>query len=314
MHSATQSLPQLDGSLFLTDGGLETDLIFNDGVDLPEFAAFTLLADEAGIASLRNYYKRFTSIAAEQGTGFILESPTWRSNPDWGDALGYEPAALADANRQAIGLMIELRNEVAESAGPIVISGCIGPRGDGYVADTAMTAVQAAEYHRAQIETFADAGADMVTAITMTNVPEATGIATAAAAVGIPSAISFTVETDGRLPDGTPLLDAIAAVDQATGNAPAYFMVNCAHPEHFGDALDAGNAATSRIRGVRANASRLSHEELDAAEDLDDGNPDELGALYAELRDRLPSINVVGGCCGTDARHIAAIAAACAAH
>lgn len=311
MHSATQPLPQLDGSLFLTDGGLETDLIFNDGVELPEFAAFVLLNDNAGIAALRNYYERFTSIATEHGTGFILESPTWRSSPDWGETLGYDANALADANRRAIDLMVELREELPESAGPIVVSGCIGPRGDGYVADSAMTAEEAADYHRAQIDTFNDAGADMVTAITMTNVPEATGIALAATESGIPSAISFTVETDGRLPDGTPLLDAVAAVDASTGAAPAYFMVNCAHPDHFGDALDAEATATSRVRGVRANASRLSHEELDAAEGLDDGNPDELGAQYAELREQFPAINVLGGCCGTDARHVAAIAKAC---
>lgn len=308
----TQTLPQLDGSLFLTDGGLETDLIFNDGIELPEFASFVLLDDEAGEAALRRYFSRFTAIAANHGTGFVFESPTWRSSPDWGETLGYDSAALAKANRRAIELMKELREEFADSAGPIVISGCVGPRGDGYVADTAMTADEAAEYHRAQVEAFKEAGADMVTAITMTNVAEATGIALAAAAVGIPCAISFTVETDGVLPDGTPLLDAIAAVDSATDSAPAYFMVNCAHPDHFASALDASSPIMQRIQGIRANASRMSHEELDEADELDDGNPDELAAQYADLRKKFPSINVLGGCCGTDARHIAAIAHACA--
>jgi S-methylmethionine-dependent homocysteine/selenocysteine methylase len=311
MTPAAGALPQLDGGLFLTDGGLETDLIFNDGIELPEFASFVLLGDDVGRRALRNYYERFMAIAAAHQTGFVFESPTWRSSPDWGEVLGYGRDELIELNRQAIKLMIELRDELATSTGPIVISGCIGPRGDGYVADTAMTADEAAEYHRAQIDAFASAGADMVTAITMTNVPEATGVAIAAAGAGIPSAISFTVETDGLLPDGTPLLEAVASVDEATGGAPAYFMINCAHPEHFAGALDPDVEATNRIRGLRANASRMSHAELDAAEELDDGNPEELGAQYAALRERFPEINVLGGCCGTDARHITAIADAC---
>ncbi|MGH2959034.1 MAG: homocysteine S-methyltransferase family protein [Solirubrobacterales bacterium] len=312
MSATTQTLPQLDGTVFLTDGGLETDLIFNDGVELPEFAAFVLLSDDAGITALRSYYARFTKIAADHGMGFILESPTWRSSPDWGEVLGYNREALIAANTRAIELMIQLRDELADAAGPIVISGCIGPRGDGYVADSAMSAAEASTYHHVQVDAFTAARADMVTAITMTNVEEATGIATAAAEAGIPCAISFTVETDGRLPDGTPLLDAIAHVDEHAASPPAYFMVNCAHPDHFAATLDPDAAATNRIHGVRANASRLSHEELDAAEDLDDGNPEELAAQYAELRERFPQINVLGGCCGTDARHIAAIADACA--
>lgn len=311
MGTSTQQLPQLEGGIFLTDGGLETDLIFNHGVELPEFAAFVLLDDEDGIQALRDYYRRFADISSRHQTGFIFESPTWRSNPDWGETLGYRTDALNEANRRAIELMLGLRDELSESTGPVVVSGCIGPRGDGYIAETAMTAEEAADYHRAQIDAFASAGADMVAAITMTSVDEATGIAMAAAEAGIPCAVSFTIETDGRLPDGTPLLDGISAVDEATDSSPAYFMINCAHPDHFSDLLDPDNPATSRIRGVRANASRMSHEELDAAEELDDGNPDELGALYASLRERFPSINVLGGCCGTDARHVAAIAEAC---
>lgn len=302
----------MSGELFLTDGGLETDLIFNDGVELPEFASFVLLKEADGVDALRAYYSRFAKIALEHDTGFVLESPTWRSNPDWGETLGYDSDALADANHKAIELMMAVRDEFNAAADRVVISGCVGPRGDGYVADVAMTADEAAEYHLPQIEAFKSAGADCVSAITMTNVPEATGVASAAKAVGIPSVISFTVETDGRLPDGTPLLDAIKAVDAATDSAPAYFMINCAHPDHFGDALDPDDPATTRIRGIRANASRMSHEELDNSEELDDGDPAELGTQYAELRKRFPSITVLGGCCGTDARHINAIAKACA--
>ncbi|MFY9488643.1 MAG: homocysteine S-methyltransferase family protein [Solirubrobacterales bacterium] len=310
MQARFEALPQLDGGLFLADGGLETDLIFNHGIDLPEFASFVLLRDEAGLATLRDYYRPFMDLARQHGTGFILESPTWRSSADWGNSLGYTADALADANIRAIELMKELRAE--HSAEPIVVSGCIGPRGDGYETASLMSVDEATEFHRTQVEVFRDADADMVTAVTMTNVSEAAGIAKAAAAAAIPSVISFTVETDGSLPEGVPLLDAVAAVDKLTNAAPAYYMINCAHPEHFDGIFDAASEETDRIHGLRANASRMSHAELDESEVLDFGNPAELGAQYAALRERFPAINVLGGCCGTDVRHIRAIAEACA--
>lgn len=312
MTETSAHLPQLSGDVFLTDGGLETDLIFNDGIDLPEFASFVLLKDEAGTEALKTYYRRFTKIASDHGTGFILESPTWRSSPEWGSKLGYDSEALAEANQRAIELMKELRDELNGAADSVVISGCLGPRGDGYVAEAVMTAGESAAFHGPQVQSLVSAGADLVTATTMTNVGEAAGIVLAAEAAGIPSVVSFTVETDGRLPDGTPLLEAIEAVDDLTGNAPAYYMINCAHPDHFVNAIPDGAPSASRVRGILANASRMSHEELDNAEELDDGDPDELASQYAAYRERFPSINIFGGCCGTDVRHVAAIAEACA--
>jgi S-methylmethionine-dependent homocysteine/selenocysteine methylase len=299
-----KALPQLDDRLFLTDGGIETVLIFHDGFDLPHFAAFDLLRTNAGRDALKTYYERYLRIAVDQGTGFILESPTWRASTDWGDRLGYSQQALATVNREAIELMLGLRWRHQTSASPIVVSGCVGPRGDGYVAGELMTPDAAEAYHRFQADVFADAGADMVTAITMTNTPEAIGIARAAAAAGMPSALSFTLETDGRLPTGETLGDAIARVDDATGGAPAYYMINCAHPSHFASILDPSAAWTRRLRGLRTNASRLSHAELNEAVELDEGNPVELGAESAALRARFPTINVLGGCCGTDHRHV----------
>jgi len=307
-------LPQLGGDIFLTDGGLETVLIFHDGLDLPYFAAFTLLKDEAGREALRRYYRNYAAIAEERGVGFVLDSATWRASQDWGDKLGYSVDDLAEANRQSIALLQELREAYQSEKTPVVINGAIGPRGDGYDPGEVMTEDQAQAYHTAQIATFHDAGADMVSAITMTNIPEAVGITRAAQAAGIPAVISFTVETDGKLPTGDSLKDAIAAVDAATGNGPAYYMVNCAHPTHFDGVLSAGEPWLERIRGVRANASTLSHAELDEAEELDDGDPVELGGQFHELMARLPNLNVLGGCCGTDHRHIAAIANACHAH
>lgn len=303
-------LPQLGGELFLTDGGIETSLIFLDGFELPYFAAFDLMKSDKGRQGLKAYYARYAALARDHRMGFVLESPTWRANPDWAAKLGYDAAALARVNREAIDLMNELRAEYEAPHAPMVISGCLGPRGDGYNPEKLMSAAEAERYHGAQIATFADTEADMVTAITMNYPAEAIGIARAAKKAGMPCAISFTTETDGNLPTGESLRQAIETVDAATDGAPAYYMINCAHPTHFRHALEAGESWTRRVRGIRANASKRSHAELDAAPDLDPGDPEELGRDYAELTARLGHLNVLGGCCGTDHRHVAQIAQA----
>jgi S-methylmethionine-dependent homocysteine/selenocysteine methylase len=313
MSTDTTPLPQLDGGLFLTDGGIETCLIFLDGLELPYFAAFHLLRTPDGRTALRRYFERYLTIAGDGGHGFILESPTWRASADWGAKLGYSDADLAAANRDAIRLMAELRAAHAARVKPIVVSGCVGPRGDGYDPGQIMSPEESEAYHAHQIATFAEAGADMVTAITMTNANEAIGIVRAAGKVGLPVVISFTVETDGCLPTGDSLEQAIAAVDAATAGVPAYYMINCAHPTHFADTLDRGGAWLQRVRGLRANASRRSHAELNEAPDLDAGDPVELGGEYRDLVRRHPHINVLGGCCGTDHRHVACISEACRA-
>lgn len=311
MAKYRRALPQLSGGLFLTDGGIETTLVFLEGLELPSFAAFVLLEDEKGEGALRRYYARHAEIAKVNGTGFILESPTWRSSADWGAKLGYSADRLAAINRKAVALMAELRTQLETPRSPMVVSGCIGPRGDGYVPGTLMDVGEATDFHAAQVRSFADGEAEMVTAITMNYAEEGIGVAAAAKEAGIPSVISFTVETDGRLPSGQPLGEAIAAVDAATGRAPAYYMINCAHPTHFADVLAKGESWVERLRGIRANASTRSHAELDAATDLDDGDPVELGRQYAALRARFGWLNVLGGCCGTDHRHVEQICRSC---
>lgn len=306
-----ERLPQLDGGLFVTDGGIETTLIFHHGLDLPAFAAFDLLKDDEGTEQLRLYYAPYAILARERGLGLVLESPTWRANPGWAAEIGYSLDELDALNRKAIALMDELRAEYASTA-PIVISGCVGPHGDGYAPATMLSPEEAEEYHSVQIRTFADTAADMVTAITMTYAEEAIGVTRAAQEAGLPVAISFTVETDGRLPSGQSLAGAIAEVDHATGGGPAYYMVNCAHPTHFESALDPSAPWVERIRGLRTNASTKSHAELDEATELDEGDPADLAARHVALRELLPSLNVLGGCCGTDHRHVEKIAAACA--
>ncbi|MDH3999035.1 MAG: homocysteine S-methyltransferase family protein [Desulfuromonadales bacterium] len=311
MATYRDCLPQLMDKLFLADGGLETTLIFDEGFELPEFAAFTLLGDAQGESALVRYFRGYAALAREQGLGFILESMTWRASLEWGKKLGCDADALDAANRNAIKLLAELRYEMQTERTPMVISGCMGPRGDGYNVASKMTAAQAQDYHRPQIESFYATEADMVSAFTMNYVEEAVGLTNAARAVGMPVVISFTVETDGRLPSGQALGDAITAVDEQTDSAPVYYMLNCAHPSHFSGALDEKAPWAKRIKGVRANASAKSHAELDEAEALDAGDPIQLADQYRQLLERLPNINVLGGCCGTDLTHLKAICRTC---
>ena len=307
------ALPQMTDRLFTTDGGLETTLIFHDGIELPAFAAFDMFSRPGGRERLLAYYDRYAALAHARGLGFILESPTWRANRDWGAQIGYDADALAASNRAAIELMRELRDRYDGPDTPMVISGDIGPRGDGYQIGRKMSAAQAADYHGEQIRTFAATEADFVSAMTINYVEEAIGLVRAASEAGMPIVISFTVETDGRLPSGQELREAIETVDGTASVAPVYYMINCAHPTHFERLFGAGEAWTRRIKGLRANASRRSHAELDNAPNLDDGNPAELGRQFAALRRACPGLNVVGGCCGTDFRHVQAICLACEA-
>jgi homocysteine S-methyltransferase len=307
-----KTLPQLRGGAFLTDGGLETTLIFREGHDLPHFAAFPLVQTPEGESVLRDYFRTYAVLAVKYGAGLILESVTWRANRDWGQKLGYDARNLAEVNRRAIRLLEEVRAEFATDRAPIVISGCIGPRGDGYVPRALMTAGEAEQYHRAQVEVLAETACDLVSAFTMNYVEEAIGVAHAARMANIPVVISFTVETDGRLPSGQALGDAIRQVDDDTSGYPAYYMLNCAHPSHIMAAVRDREPWTVRLRGLRVNASRMSHAELNDAPALDDGDPVELGHECASLvSGPLGSVNVLGGCCGTDHRHVKQIAAAC---
>ena len=305
-------LPQLSEKLFLTDAGMETYLIFHERLDLPYFASFDLMKNEDGIAHVRRYYERFIAMARQRGLGFVLESPTWRANADWAAKLGYDRQARAAINRRTIALMAQMRDAHETPDTPIVISGNIGPQGDGYSPDRMMSVNEAQDYHSEQIAVFAATDADLVSAFTLNYADEAIGVARAARAMDMPVVISFTVETDGRLPTGQTLKDAIVETDLKTDRAPAYYMLNCAHPTHFVDVLN-DEPWTRRLRGLRANASTRSHAELDAAPDLDAGDPVVLGRQYRNLRRRMPQLTILGGCCGTDHRHVEQICFACTA-
>ena len=310
MATSKTTLPNATADLFLTDGGLETTLVFLEGYELPFFAAFDLLKDKKGYNAIKEYYRRYLKIARDFKTGFILESPTWRANPDWIGKTGYPASALSEVNERAIQLLVDLKNEFEPDIPNIIVSGCVGPRGDGYKPENIMTVEEAQNYHSAQIKVFSQTPVDMVSAITMNYVEEAIGIAHAAGAVNLPVVISFTVETNGKLPAGMSLKEAVEQVDNSVTQPPLYFMINCAHPTHFSPELEAGKNEewTKRIKGLRANSSCKSHAELDDATELDRGNPLELGSEHRKLKEMFHQLNVFGGCCGTDEEHINAIA------
>lgn len=291
----------------MSDGGLETTLIFHEKVELPLLAAFPLVHDEFGRKKLLEYFRRYGDLAAKYQLGYILESPTWRAHPDWTSQFSSEPGYMDRVNRLSIELMEQIRDEYRDKVPAILISGNLGPRGDGYIPSKVMSPKEAQEYHSRQIGVFAGTAVDMVSAFTLNYTEEAIGISRAAVQHRLPVVISFTVETDGRLPTGDTLQEAIEIVDEATDQAPAYYMINCSHPTHFLDVLKTNGEWLKRLRGIRANASRCSHAELNDSPELDTGDPIDLGELYAELSALLPHLAVIGGCCGTDHRHIAAM-------
>lgn len=309
MYDAHRVMPQLSGEIFVTDGGFETHMIFNEAQDLPNFSAFLLTDSEAGRAKMREYYHRYIDISKKAGKSFIFDTNTWRASADWGGLVGYDAAMLRQNNMDSIRFCRDVQKDFAIAGVQSQVSGVLGPRRDGWKYDAAMTVAEAETYHRAQIEAFAAAGADYITAYTLTNTPEAIGIANEARKAGLNAVISFTLETDGNLPGGKPLGQAIEETDAATGGYPAYYMLNCVHPIHFASTVRHGGRWLDRIGGLRANASMKSHAELDESEVLDVGDWHDLAQRYGRIMPLLPNLRVIGGCCGTDHRHIGAICA-----
>jgi len=294
---------------FLTDGGLETWLFFQQGFEAPEFAAIMLMNDDAALNAMRRYFGKFLEMAEAADTGYILDTNTWRGCTRWAGQLDVSPEEMLSLSRKAVLFARELRDTWQDRVSPILVNGVVGPAGDGYTADDIPSAEQAYQFHLPQIETLVAGGVDMISAITITNVNEAIGIADAVTDMDMPTVVSFTVETDGRIPTGETLKDAIERTDQNTKVPPIYYMINCAHPDHFQGALKNDEDWVERIGGLRANASRMSHAELDNAVELDQGNPEEFGQLHVNMSKQLRNLVAVGGCCGTDHRHIASVSA-----
>lgn len=293
---------------FLSDGGLETYMIFEKGFDLPCFSAAALLDTAEGRAALNDYFERYIAMARETGRGFVIDAPTWRAGTAWSEPLGLSLFETIAINGRAVDFVTDIRARHETADLPILVNGLVGPAGDAYAPETMLGLQDAILTHAPQIHALKRAGVDMISAMTLTHAGEAAGITAAAREIDLPVAIAFTLETDGRLPSGQPLGEAIMEVDEATDGGPLYYMINCAHPDHFRNRLVASEPWIARIGGLRANASRMSHAELDEAETLDDGDPVELSHLNAALLALLPNIRVIGGCCGTDHRHVGCIA------
>lgn len=300
-------LPHETDQHFLVFAGTGTDLIFNRGIDLPGFSSFPLILDDTARPVLVQQMRELVDVAQNAGLGAIIDTPTWTANRDRAAPMGYDAAKLADVNRQAVTLMRDVRDN--SPADDVLLALCLGPARDPYTTDDPLSVEAARSYHRVQVDTVKDLGIDLVNAYTFNKIDEAAGAVLAAKDAGVAVALSLVVETDGRLDDGTPVNDAIERIDVLTGGAAAYYMINCAHPDHFADVLN----GTPRLKGIVANASRCSHAELDNATTLDDGNPDELGAQVAALSAAFPALSVFGGCCGTDMRHMRQIAQGVAA-
>ncbi|WP_299918646.1 homocysteine S-methyltransferase family protein [uncultured Roseobacter sp.] len=297
-------LPHETDQRFLVFAATGTDLIFNRGVELPGFASFPLVEDPKAQPIIVDQMRELIEVAAEHELGCIIDTLTWMANRDRAAPLGYDTERLATLNQKAATLMCDLRNETDRD--DVLVALCIGPSRDAYAKLDPMTVEAARAYHALQIGSVAGTDIDLVNAYTFNQVEEAAGAVFAAKDCGVPIAVSFVVETDGCLDNGTGLEEAIDQVDAITGNSAAYFMVNCAHPDHFSHAL----TGHPRLKGMVVNASRLSHAELDDASELDDGNPKELGAEVARLVHEYPKISVVGGCCGSDFRHMGEMARA----
>ncbi len=287
---------------YITDGGLETTLIFHKGIQLPHFASFELVLHPEGQKILHSYFQPYVKLARENDLGFVFETPTWRANKDWGYLMGYSQDQLNFINRQAVQLIKEIASGLEKDHK--VISGNIGPRGDGYNPTAIMTIEDARDYHAPQVNIFAEENVDVVTALTLNYIEEAVGIVQAAKAAKVPVVISFTLETDGKLPGGETLKEAIERTDELTDCYALHYMINCAHPEHFKTIFSDNGNWKSRIKGIRANASTKSHEELDNSETLDIGDKCQLAHNYVELKELLPSLMIFGGCCGTDHTHL----------
>lgn len=293
-----RQLPLEGNKTFLVYAGTGTDLIFNHGVELPGFASFPLLEEPGTRVILAGQMQALVDLAREMNVGCILDAPTWMANADRAAPLGYDAERLAEVNKDAVSLMEDVRQ--ASARDDVLVSACIGPRYDPYADIPPVPVEDARQYHAAQMQSLKDTSVDLVTAYTFNRPSEAAGCILAARDADLPIIMSLVVETDGCLADGTKLVDGIDQIDAATDSAALFFMVNCAHPTHFAGAI--GNHP--RLRGLVANASSCSHAELDEADELDEGDPIELGKQIAAIAQQNPSIQVFGGCCGTDMRHL----------
>ena len=310
MSATACQLPGPGSKTFITEGGVETHMQYKRGHELRHFCLFDLMNDPKAVADLRAYHEGIIEVALKHKTGAVLDGIHYRSSRDWGELLGYSTEGLEDIVVQGIEFYKDLAREFATDDSPMPVSGVVGPRGDAYSVGKVMNATESEDYHSEQVETMRNAGADMITALTFSQVEEAIGVVRAAQSTGIPVVVSFTLGADGNLKIGSSFGDAIEAVDKATDSGPIYYMINCTHPVDFAPAFETPGDWTNRLGGFRPNASSLDHGVLCSLGHLEEGDPVELGQQMAGMARRFPHLNVWGGCCGTDYDHIDAIVTA----
>lgn len=306
--TAKKTFPsQQNGRFYLSEGGTETELMYKYGFELPQFALYPLLNNHDATSTMRGMFRSYLDVVARNEMNALMGGLDYRASPDWGKLLGYSPAGLAEANHQSIDFLRELAAEYVSDINEILIQGLIGPRGDAYERNTKITVNEAEDYHSVQLNTLKDANVDLALAITFNNVPESIGVARAAVKLGVPLAISLTLDTHSRLNSGPSLEEAITRIDAETGQSPEFYLINCSHPLEYEPAITPGNWI-NRIRGVRPNASKMDKISLCKIGHLEDGDPEELGNLCGGLARRYPHMDIWGGCCGTWDTHIHEIA------
>ena len=300
--------PRLDNKFYLTEGGSETEIMYKWGFELPEFEMYPLLDNPQADEIIRNMFRRYFEVAAQHDTGMLLNGHDYRASPDWGAKLGYSPEALRNMQHRVIDFLDGMRAEYADRVSDVYIAACIGPRGDAYGSGGEITADEAEDYHSVQLKNLDGTAADMAVAATFNNVPEAIGVIRAANGAGRPIGVSLTLTPEGRLRSGPGLGEAIETIDEATDGGAAWFGTNCSHPLEFEPALAEQGPWLDRLRYIRPNAARMDKIALCSLGHLEDGDPVELGGQMGEVARRLPRADIIGGCCGTDERHLSEIA------
>jgi S-methylmethionine-dependent homocysteine/selenocysteine methylase len=299
--------PQKEGRFYLSEGGTETEILYKYGFELPQFATFPLLDNPEAVSKMQGMYRNYLDVVAKHGMCALIGGLDYRASPDWAELLGYSPEALSEANHKSINFLREVADEYLSDIPEILIQGLIGPRGDAYERNRSITENEAEDYHSVQLTTLKEADVDLALAITFNNVPESIGVARAAKKIGVPLAISLTLDSTSKLNSGPSLAEAITQIDDETDLAPEFYLINCSHPLEYEPAIESGDWI-NRIRGVRPNASKLEKIALCKIGHLEDGDPIELGEQCGDLARRYPHMDIWGGCCGTWDTHLDQIA------
>lgn len=304
----TKAFPsRQEGRFYLSEGGTETELMYKYGFELPQFAMFPLLNNPDAVSKMREMFRSYLDVVANNGMCALMGGLDYRASPDWGELLGYSPAGLAEANHQSIAFLREIANEYASDIPEILIQGLIGPRGDAYARNAKITENEAEDYHSVQLETLKDTDVDLALAMTFNNIPESIGVARAAAKIGVPLGISLSLDSTSRLNSGPGLAEAITVIDAEVNQSPEFYSINCSHPVEYEPAIVPGDWI-DRVRGVRPNASKMEKIALCQIGHLEQGDPVELGELCGDLARRYPHMDIWGGCCGTWNTHLDEIA------